>query len=78
MPLHRLLEDAHDQRVERGLLFLGPAGKTFVKIGWHTNLEVDDGFRHGKSPLGRWLNAISSSLANPMRTVKYYLLMLVR
>jgi len=78
MPFDGLLEDAHDEGIERGLLILGAAGQSFVEIGWHTDLEVDDGLRHCKSPRKRWLTAMTIKVADYWRRVKDYLVMIVR
>src|SRR5262249_16348505 len=46
VPLQGVLEEADDQPVERFLLALGPASPSFLQMGRHADLEVDDGFRH--------------------------------
>src|SRR5206468_12689818 len=38
--LDRLLEDPHDQGVQRGLVLLGPACELLVQDGRHPNLEM--------------------------------------
>jgi hypothetical protein len=45
--LDGLFKNADNQRIERGFVFLRPTGQLLMKHGWHANLEVDHGFRHG-------------------------------
>ena len=48
---NRSLQNADDQRVERGFVFLSPTGKLLMQNRRHSNLKVNYCFRHGtKSP----------------------------
>src|SRR5690606_35636561 len=44
--LDRLLQQADDQGVERGLVLLRPARQLLVQGWWHPDLEMDDGLGH--------------------------------
>src|SRR5262249_15686440 len=44
--IDRPLQDADDQGVQRGLVFLRPARQLFMQGGRHADLKVDHGFWH--------------------------------
>ena len=64
--LDRLLQEADDERVEGGLVFLGPTGELLVECGWHANLEMDNSLGHGCT--SSWLGLpVSGAPGGPVR-----------